>query len=300
MASQMNRDASTSTSPYSSEDFDYLKKKVEQQAKTIQQLSDTIYRTNSVLIDIVEGLFCHQSQQHILHKHLSELSNNRVNWEPETNEDTNVWGALPTTFQGNDHEFRIVELENIIDYIIQDKKLSSNRSDEPYIPLLSENVDDGDGSLDSEIVEIYDDINKPYSYKSDNLKDDDDDTNYKLTVKSFRISESIDLLQKLKYQHETKLTILSDLKEIASVFYPESVNKYPAYFKRYDIELDKTNTSIDYRCDKVDEFDKLSDHIIMDNQVIDSMIKDLKQLLKKEHPECLSIYESSKEPYAYL
>ena len=289
----------------SNERLSNLEKKVQEQTKIIQRLSDTIYRTNNVLIDMVQCMFCHQTQQNVLHKHLSELTNNNVAWTPDTLEDTHASGAYPTTYQGNDHEFRITDLENILENIIQEKKLSI-RSDEPYLPLLTVDTQD-DGSLDSEIIDICNDIHgndiNEYDrneYDRNEYDRNGNDGEYELTIKSLRLSQLYDLFKKLQYENETKLTILSDLKEIASVFYPDSVKKYPAYFKKYDIELDKSNESITYRCDKVDEYDKVIDHIIMDNQLIDSMIKDLKQLLKKEHPECLSIYESSKEPYAYI
>jgi uncharacterized coiled-coil protein SlyX len=281
MASPMNLDVS------SNERLSKLEKKVMEQSKTIQHLSDIVYRTNNVLIDMVQGMFCHQTQQNVLHKHLSELTNNNVSWEPETLQDTHTSGAYPTTFQGNDHEFRITDLENILEHIIQEKKLSF-RSDEPYLPLLTVDTQD-DGSLDSEIIDICNDIN------GNGIHSD-----YELTIKSLRLSSLIDLFGKLKYENETKKTIVSDLKELVSAFYPEYINKYPAYFKTYDIELNKSNESITYRCDKVDEYDKVIDHIIMDNQMIDSIIKDLKKLLNEKHPECLNIYESTHEPYPYV
>lgn len=285
MTSQMNLNES-STSPLQGL-LSKLEKRVEDQSKTIQRLSDVIYRTNNVLIDMVQGMFCHQTQQNILHKHLSELTNNNVSWEPDTLEDTHTSGLYPTTFQGNDHEFRIVDLENIINNILKEQNINT-RSDEPYLPLLSVDNNDDD-SLDSEIVDICNDING-----------NDKNEHYELTIKSLRISELYDLFGKLKIENETKQTIISDLKELTSVLCPECIKKYPAYFKTYDIEFDKSNESIHYRCDKVDEYDRLIDHIIMDNQMIDSIIEDLKNILKEKHPECLNIYESTKEPYPYI
>ena len=290
MSSPINIAASSSNERLSN-----LEKKVQEQTKIIQRLSDTIYRTNNVLIDMVQGMFCHQTQQNVLHKHLSDLTNNNVAWTPDTLEDTHASGAYPTTYQGNDHEFRITELENILEDIIQEKKLSI-RSDEPYLPLLTVDTQD-DGSIDSEIVDICNDIN---GYDINGYDRNEYDSDYELTVKSLLLSQLYDLFKKLQYENETKQTIVSDLKELVSVLCPECIKKYPAYFKRYDIELDKSNESIIYRCDKVDEYEKVIDHIIMDNQLIDSMIKDLKKILNEKHPECLDIYESTKEPYAYI
>ena len=71
MTSQMNLNE-LSTSPTQGL-LSKLEKRVEDQSKTIQRLSDVIYRTNNVLIDMVQGMFCHQTQQNILHKHLSYI-----------------------------------------------------------------------------------------------------------------------------------------------------------------------------------------------------------------------------------
>ena len=190
----------------SNERLSNLEKKVQEQTKIIQRLSDTIYRTNNVLIDMVQCMFCHQTQQNVLHKHLSELTNNNVAWTPDTLEDTHASGAYPTTYQGNDHEFRITDLENILENIIQEKKLSI-RSDEPYLPLLTVDTQD-DGSLDSEIIDICNDIHgndiNEYDrneYDRNEYDRNGNDGEYELTIKSLRLSQLYPYILSRLLQH---------------------------------------------------------------------------------------------------
>ena len=267
-----------------------LEEKIELQSKIILELEETLHRTKNVVIELVEGLYCHESQQHILHKNLSEITNNNVSWVPDTLEDNHVWGNYPTTPQGNNHEIRIQQLETALSNIINinsEKHILKKRKEE----------------------------------------------NYELLQKAFRFSEFILLKNKLTHENEIKTTIIQDLKNLLESIQPEyketikcidpdededkihgsedndEDERHGSVEDSYintDPEIDKDiqqltheNNRLRLICNKVDDMSLKIDRLLHKNQINDTKIQLLKELLKIKHPDCLYIYEKE-EPCPYI
>lgn len=282
-----------------------LEEKIERQSKIILELEETLHRTKNVVIELVEGLYCHESQQHILHKNLSEITNNNVPWVPDTSEDNHIWGSSPTTSQGNNHEIRIQQLETAL----------SN--------MINGNIQD---------------VHEKNILKK--LREE----NYELLEKAYKFSEFTILGNKLTYENETKTTIIQDLKNlleniqpeyketiqcimnsipdnipndsdnephndeegIENIYMPASFNEEDSYINT-DPEMDKDiqkltheNNRLRLICSKVDEMSLKIDRLVHKNQINDTKIQLLKELLKIKHPECLHIYEINEEPCPYI
>ena len=292
-----------------------LEEKVELQKNIILELEDMVHRTKNVLIDLLEGLYCHETQQHILYSKLSEITNNQVHWQPDTLQDTHISGNYPTTSLSNNHELRISRLESVI------------FNTQPQYPSLN-------------------DIEHLKMLKRQN---------YELLTKSLQMSEFIHLFDKLTYENQIKTKILNDLRILLESLQPEyndmvlSIinntdpdslplpvpNPHKSYLpltieEELDFDLDRdddvsqrdaytdadTDPDIDIeteinkwtcdnnrlllQCNNLDELSDKIDNLIRHNMLNDKNIDLLKKLLKIKHPECLNIYEINEDSYPYI
>jgi len=88
----------------------HLEKLVEEQNNKIQKLEEKIDNMDSVIKQLIGGLFCQSTQQGVLDNHLRVLDGEGFSQE-ELPENTHNWSHWPTTRQGDDCEKRISELE---------------------------------------------------------------------------------------------------------------------------------------------------------------------------------------------
>ena len=281
-----------------------LEEKIELQSKIILELEETLHRTKNVVIDLVEGLYCHESQQHILHKHLSEITNNNVRWVPDTSEDNHIWGSSPTTSQGNNHEIRIQQLEtalsNMINGNLQDEKNILKKLREENYELLQKSLQFSEFTV----------LEKKLTYENE--------------TKTTIIEDLKNLLENIQPEYKETIQCImnsipdnipndsdnephNDEDEIENIYMPASfneededsyINTDPSFDK--DIQqLTHENNRLRLFCSKVDEMSLKIDRLVHKNQINDTKIQLLKELLKIKHPECLHIYEEE-EPYPYI
>jgi len=88
----------------------YLENLVEEQKNKIQKLEKKIDSMDSVIKQLIGGLFCQNTQESVLDTHLGVLDGEDFS-SKQIPEDTHKWTHWPTTRQGDDCEKRISELE---------------------------------------------------------------------------------------------------------------------------------------------------------------------------------------------
>ena len=89
-----------------------LEERVSKQEEIIEYQATKIEKIESVVYQLLGGLFNHTTQDHFLEKHLTALlDNNEVCWSPTNCKTKSKWSHYPTTRQGDDSEIRIQELE---------------------------------------------------------------------------------------------------------------------------------------------------------------------------------------------
>jgi hypothetical protein len=89
-----------------------LEERVAKQEEIIEYQATKIEKIESVVYQLLGGLFNHRTQDNFLEKHLTALlDNNEVCWSPTNGATKSKWAHYPTTRQGDDSEMRIQELE---------------------------------------------------------------------------------------------------------------------------------------------------------------------------------------------
>jgi hypothetical protein len=88
----------------------HLENLVEEQKNKIQKLEEKMYSMDSVIKQLVGGLFCQSTQEGALDTHLGVLDGEDFSSKPLP-ENTHNWSHWPTTRQGDDCEKRIADLE---------------------------------------------------------------------------------------------------------------------------------------------------------------------------------------------
>lgn len=88
----------------------HLEKLVEEQKNKIQKLEEKIDNMDSVIKQLVGGLFCQTTQEGTLDTHLGVLDGEDLS-SKSLPENTHNWSHWPTTRQGDECEKRISELE---------------------------------------------------------------------------------------------------------------------------------------------------------------------------------------------
>ena len=88
----------------------HLENLVEEQKNKIQKLEEKIDNMDSVIKQLVGGLFCQSTQERSLDTYLGVLDGEDFSLKTLP-ENTHNWGSWPTTRQGDDSEKRISDLE---------------------------------------------------------------------------------------------------------------------------------------------------------------------------------------------
>ena len=117
--------------------------KIEEQAETIKALAEKLEGVQSVVYQLLGGLFCQKSQSQILKHHLTNLFPEEYCGRTCCFElDDNIWTAWPTTRQGDNCESRIEALEKqfkeLTDFdptLLQHDEESLSTSEERVIPI---------------------------------------------------------------------------------------------------------------------------------------------------------------------
>jgi hypothetical protein len=90
-----------------------LEERVAKQEEIIEYQATKIEKIESVVYQMLGGLFNHETQSDFLQKHLNALEDNdEVCWSPTNGQTQSKWSHYPTTRQGDASEIRIKELEN--------------------------------------------------------------------------------------------------------------------------------------------------------------------------------------------
>jgi len=97
----------------------HLEKLVEEQKNKIQKLEEKMDNMDSVIKQLVGGLFCQSTQEGVLDTHLGVLDGEDLS-SKTLPENTHNWSHWPTTRQGDECEKRISELEVCMRDVTQD------------------------------------------------------------------------------------------------------------------------------------------------------------------------------------
>jgi hypothetical protein len=97
----------------------HLENLVEEQKNKIQKLERKIDNMDSVIKQLVGGLFCQSTQERSLDTHLGVLDGEDFS-SKTLPENTHNWDSWPTTRQGDDCEKRIVDLERYMRDVTRD------------------------------------------------------------------------------------------------------------------------------------------------------------------------------------
>lgn len=92
---------------------------IQQQEERIKHLDSKIEGLDSVIRQLIGGLFCQKTQCGIAELHHRVLNSDGLSNEP-LQEDTHKWTFLPTTRQGDESEMRIAELEKRLNSLVSD------------------------------------------------------------------------------------------------------------------------------------------------------------------------------------
>ena len=94
----------------------HLEKRVEEQAKEINELKESIENIKACMYQFIGGLYCQRTQGHMIDTHMAV-----INGEPFDSSEskrnsplTHKWGGWQTTRQGDDCEKRLDEIESIM------------------------------------------------------------------------------------------------------------------------------------------------------------------------------------------
>lgn len=98
----------------------HLESLVEEQKNKIQKLEEKMANMDSVIKQLVGGLFCQSTQEGTLDTHLGVLDGENFSSKPLP-ENTHKWTHWPTTRQGDDCEKRIENLEDDMRSLLQFK-----------------------------------------------------------------------------------------------------------------------------------------------------------------------------------
>ena len=85
--------------------------RIEEQERRIEKLFQMAEANQSVVYQLLGGLYNHVSQSQVLHDHLNVLFSENLDSPSRYEEDTHKWKNWPTTRQGDDSERRIAILE---------------------------------------------------------------------------------------------------------------------------------------------------------------------------------------------
>jgi uncharacterized coiled-coil protein SlyX len=94
------------------DDIRYLEQKVENQAHTIERMEEKLENVQTVVRQLLGGLFSHDSQRGMLNAHLDHLCYGKLRGDRKYDDDTSKWCQYPTTRQGDSNETRIEALES--------------------------------------------------------------------------------------------------------------------------------------------------------------------------------------------
>ena len=289
-----------------------LEEKIKLQSNIILELEETLHRTKNVVIELVEGLYCHESQQHILHKNLSEITNNNVSWVPDTLEDNHVWCNYPTTTQGNNHEIRIQQLETALSNIINinsEKHILKKRKEENY-ELLQKAFRFSEFTLLKNKLTHENEIKTTIIQDLKNLLESIQ-PEYKETIKCIDPDEDEDERQGSEdndkdERHGSEDNDKDERHGSEDNDEDETHGSVEDSYINTDPEIDKDiqqltheNNRLRLICNKVDDMSLKIDRLLHKNQINDTKIQLLKELLKIKHPDCLYIYEKE-EPCPYI
>ena len=94
----------------------HLEKRVEEQAKEIEELKESIENIKSCMYQFIGGLYCQRTQGHMIDTHMAVINGEPFNaFESKRNSPiTHKWGHWQTTRQGDDCEKRLDEIESIM------------------------------------------------------------------------------------------------------------------------------------------------------------------------------------------
>ena len=98
----------------------HLENLIKEQQTVIDNLTKKLERTDSIVYQLLGGLFNKSTQSEALGYHLEILGEN-LGYNG-MNCDTSKWGSWPTTRQGDECEKKITELEHIIGDMMNNKK----------------------------------------------------------------------------------------------------------------------------------------------------------------------------------
>ena len=99
----------------------HLENLIKEQQTVIDNLTKKLERTDSIVYQLLGGLFNKSTQSEALGYHLAILGEN-LEFNGMMNYDTSKWGSWPTTRQGDECEKKITELEHIIGDMMNNKK----------------------------------------------------------------------------------------------------------------------------------------------------------------------------------
>ena len=92
-----------------------LEERVAKQEEIIEYQATKIEKIESVVYQLLGGLFNHRTQDNFLEKHLTALlDNNEVCWSPTNGATKSKWAHYPTTRQGDECERRVEALEQTV------------------------------------------------------------------------------------------------------------------------------------------------------------------------------------------
>jgi hypothetical protein len=96
----------------------HLENLVEEQKNKIQELEEKMDNMDSVIKQLIGGLFCQSTQEGILDTHLGVLDGEDFS-SKTLPENTHNWSNWPTTRQGDECEKRITALEDCMQDMLQ-------------------------------------------------------------------------------------------------------------------------------------------------------------------------------------
>jgi hypothetical protein len=288
-----------------------LEEKVELQKNIILELEEMVHRTKNVVIDLIEGLYCHETQQHILYSKLVEITNNKVCWEPDVSEDTHIWGNNPSTPQCNNHELRIQQLETTISNMINGNRNGKDINENENETLILKKLKEENHKLFqksfniSNLTLLINKLTYENETKTDIIMDlknilESLNPEYKETIKCiiYNIPDKIPN-ESTKEGDNNEGDNEGDIQVQVFNEGDTYINPDPAIDK--DIQnLTHENKRLLLICNEVDELSLKIDKLIHKNEMNDTKIQLLKELLKINHPECLRIYEINEEPNPYI